>query len=273
MPTDLSRLCIHSITTKPWPLDVAIDKFSAAGIGGISVWQDAAEAIGFQRARQLLEASPLEVVSYVRGGFFPHHSREARQRALDDNRRLLDEAASLGAPLLVLVCGAEPRQSLTESRHQIQAGIESLIDHAAGCGVKMAIEPLHPMYADTRSAINTLGQANRVAEAIGHEQVGIAVDVYHLWWDDQLEEEIRRCGANDNLYAFHICDWKVPTSDMLLDRGLMGEGCIDVPRIRGWVEDTGFTGLHEVEIFSNAYWASDQDEFLQRILAAYRQHS
>jgi sugar phosphate isomerase/epimerase len=186
---------------------------------------------------------------------------------------MIDEAAALGAPLLVLVCGAEPKQSLFESRKQIQAGIEALIPHAAANGVRLGIEPLHPMYADTRSAINTLGQANEVAEAINDVQVGIAVDVYHLWWDDRLEAEIKRCGENDNLYAFHICDWRVPTNDMLLDRGLMGEGCIDVPLIRSWVEAAGFKELNEVEIFSNHYWAMDQDEFLQMIIQAYHDHS
>ncbi len=270
---ELSRLCVHSITTKPWPLDLALDKFAAAGVAGISLWQDAARSVGLSRARSLLDASPLDVVSYVRGGFFPHLSAAARQQALDDNRRMLDEAAELGAPLLVLVCGAEPGQPLSESRLQIRAGIESLIPHAAACGVKLAVEPLHPMYADTRSAISTLGQANDLAEAIGHDSVGIAVDVYHLWWDDRLEAEIARCGRHDKLYAFHVCDWNVPTTDMLNDRGLMGEGCIDVPLIRSWVERAGFAGYHEVEIFSDRFWSMDQDKFLQRILTAYQDHT
>ena len=273
MPEALDKLCVHSITTKPWSLDVALEKYAAAGIGGISIWQDAARGLGIPEARRQLAAYPVEVVSYVRGGFFPHSSAEARQRANDNNREMIDEAAALGAPLLVLVCGAEPQQSLGESRKQIQAGIEDLLDHATGCGVQLAIEPLHPMYADTRSAISTLGQANDIAEAIDDPKVGVAVDVYHLWWDDRLEAEIRRCGANGNLSAFHVCDWKVPTDDMLNDRGLMGEGCIDVPLIRSWVEAAGFSGYNEVEIFSHRYWDMDQDDFLNRIIEAYRQHT
>lgn len=269
MLTDTQRLCIHTITTKPWSLDVALDKYAAAGVGGISVWQDAARSVGMPRARQLLEGSALDVVSYVRGGFFPHRSAAARRQALDNNRRTIDEAAQIGAPLLVLVCGAEPAQDLDESRRQIRGGIESLIDHAADRGVQLAIEPLHPMYADTRSAINTLGQANDVAEAIGHPAVGVAVDVYHLWWDDRLEREIARCGRHGNLLAFHICDWNVPTTDLLNDRGLMGEGCIDLRRIRRWVEAAGFTGYHEVEIFSERWWSADQDKFLENIKEAY----
>lgn len=273
MPDDLSKLCIHSITTKPWSLEVAFDKYAEAGVGGISIWQDAARGVGIREAGRLAAQSPVAAVSYVRGGFFPHYSSNARQKAVEDNKKMIDEAAAVGAPLLVLVCGAEPQQSLFESRRQIQAGIEAIIPHAAAQGVKLAIEPLHPMYADTRSAVNTLGQANDLAEAINDPQVGIAVDVYHLWWDGELEAEIKRCGKQGNLYAFHVCDWKVPTNDMLLDRGLMGEGCIDVPLIRSWVEAAGFSGFNEVEIFSNHYWAMDQEEFLTKIIEAYQKHT
>lgn len=272
MPESLEKLCIHSITTKPWPLPVALERYAAAGVGGISIWQDAALGVGLKEAAALLAQSPVEVVSYVRGGFFPHHNAAARQKALDDNRKMIDEAAQLGAPSLVLVCGAEPKQSLVESRKQIQAGIEAIIPHAKEQGVKLSIEPLHPMYADTRSAVNSLGQANDIAEAIDDPQVGIAVDVYHLWWDDQLEREISRCGEQGHLFAFHVCDWRVPTNDMLLDRGLMGEGCIDVPLIRSWVEAAGFDGYNEVEIFSNQYWAMNQQEFLNMVIEAYQQH-
>ena len=136
-------------------------------------------------------------------------------------------------------------------------------------GVKLAIEPLHPMYADTRSAVNTMGQANDMAEAIGSDHVGVAADVYHLWWDPNLRDELLRCGRNDNLYAFHICDWMSPTVDFLNDRGLMGEGCIDIPTIRGWAEEAGFSGFNEVEIFSDRHWAGDQKEFLDKIVESY----
>ena len=129
------------------------------------------------------------------------------------------------------------------------------------------------MYADTRSAINTLGQANDMCEAIKSPWVGVAVDVYHLWWDSNLEREIKRCGENDHLLAFHICDWKSPTVDMLNDRGLMGEGCIPLKKIRSWVEATGYNGFREVEIFSTEYWQQDQAQFLQKIITGYTQHS
>ena len=129
------------------------------------------------------------------------------------------------------------------------------------------------MYADARSAINTLAQANDMAEELNSPYVGVAVDVYHLWWDPSLEKEIKRCGENGNLSAFHVCDWKVPTSDMLNDRGLMGEGCISVKKIRSWVEAAGFTGFNEVEVFSNNYWKENQDDFLKKIIKAYKEHS
>lgn len=268
--TDLSRLCIHTITNKPWSLPEALSAYSRQGIGGVSVWQNAIEPYGPNEAARILADFPLQVVSYVRGGFFPSTDGSTRQKALDHNRKLIDEAARINAPLLVLVCGADPGQSLIRSREQIQEGIETLLPYAQDSGVKLSIEPLHPMYADTRSAINTLSQANTMAEAISHPSVGVAVDVYHLWWDPDLKDQIIRCGEHKNLHAFHICDWKSPTSDMLNDRGLMGEGCIPVREISDWVHAAGFEGFIEVEIFSNHYWSMDQHRFLEMIIDAYK---
>lgn len=270
---DLSRLCVHTITTKPWTIEKAAQEFSAAGIGGITVWRDALQGRDIAATGRMLRELNLEVVSLCRGGFFPALTPAARQAAIDDNLKAIDQAAALGAPLVVLVCGATPGQSLTQSRNQIQDGIAACLPHAAAAGVKLAIEPLHPMYAGERSAINTLAQANDMAEALDSPQVGIAVDVYHLWWDPDLENQIRRCGQNGNLSAFHICDWKTPTLDMLNDRGLMGEGCIDLKQIRSWVEAAGFEGFHEVEIFSELYWKQDQHQFLEQIKASYRQYA
>lgn len=271
--TDLSRLCIHTITTKPWKIEEAAEKFAAAGVRGITVWRDALEGRDVKTTGQRLREHGLEIVSLCRGGFFPSVDAAKRKAAIDGNRKAIDEAFALGAGMVVLVCGAEPRQPLHDSRAQIREGIEAVLPHAMDARVKLAIEPLHPMYADTRSAINTLGQANDMAEAIGSQWVGVAVDVYHLWWDPALEEEIARCGRNNNLFAFHICDWNVPTTDMLNDRGLMGEGCIPVKKIRGWVEDAGFDGFNEVEIFSNKFWSGDQSVFLDKIIHAYKEHS
>lgn len=271
--TDHSGLCIHTITTKPWSIEEAAKKFSAAGVGGITVWRDTLNGRNIKATGQMLRDLNLEIVSLCRGGFFPHIDKEKRNAAIDDNRKAIDEAEALGAPMIVLVCGSSPAQPLEESRKQIQEAIETLIPYASAANVKLAIEPLHPMYADDRSAINTLGQANDMAEKINSPWIGIAVDVYHLWWDPNLETEIARCGENDHLFAFHICDWKTPTTDLLLDRGLMGEGCIDIKKIRGWVEATGFNGYNEVEVFSTKYWAGDQDLFLEEIKMAYLENS
>lgn len=269
---DLSRLCVHTISTKPLPLEQAAEAYAAAGVSGITVWRDALEGRSAAASGERLKRHGLRVVSLCRGGFFAHVDGAGRDAALDDNRRAIDEAAALGAPLVVLVCGAHPGQPLSESRAQIQRGIEAVLPHAERHGVRLAIEPLHPMYADSRSAINTLAQANDIALAIGSDHVGVAVDVYHLWWDPALESEIARCGRAGKLFAFHVCDWKTPTVDLLLDRGLPGEGCIDVRGIRSWVERAGFDGFIEVEIFSKAYWEMDQQQFLSRIVEAYRAH-
>ena len=270
---DLSRLCIHTITTKYWQIEEAAKNFSEVGVKGITVWRDSLEGRNIKQAGKMLRDHDLTIVSLCRGGFFPAKDLSKRKLAIDDNRKVIDEAVELETSMIVLVCGADPSQPLEESRKQIRDGIAAILPEATAAGVKLAIEPLHPMYADTRSAINTLAQANDMAEALNSPSVGVAVDVYHLWWDPFLEKEIKRCGANGNLMAFHICDWKVPTSDLLLDRGLMGDGCIPIKQIRSWVEAAGFTGFNEVEIFSTAYWKENQADFLKKIIRAYKEHS
>lgn len=274
-PLSLKKLCLHTITTKPWNLEQAIGAYSKAGIGGVSVWRDAAQkhSEGFAHARKMIQDSGLELVSYVRGGFFAGASRKERQDAIEENRRVIEEAAELGAPLIVLVCGAVPGQELSVSRAQIREGLEAVLPDAEACGIKLGIEPLHPMYADSRSAVNTMKQANDLAESIGDPHLGVTVDVFHLWWDDALEAEILRCGRSGKLFSYHICDWKNQPKDMLNDRGLMGEGCIPLKQIRSWVEAAGFTGFHEVEIFSDDYWAMDQSEFLEKIKQHYLQYA
>lgn len=272
-PSDLSRLCIHSVTTKPWAIEEAVDRYCAAGVRGISVWRDAFAGRGPAATGALIRDHGLAVVSLCRGGFFPAASAGDRARAIDENRRCVDEAAELGAPHVVVVCGSAPGQSLEESRGQIEDGIAAVLPHAAAAGVRLAVEPLHPMYAADRSAVNTMGQARAICGRLRSAWLGVAVDVYHTWWDERLEEEIRACGREGTLFAFHICDWRTPTVELLEDRGLMGEGCIPIRRIRGWVEEAGFGGFHEVEIFSRRLWARDQASYLEDIKAAYLAHA
>jgi sugar phosphate isomerase/epimerase len=268
--SSLSRLCLHTITTKPWTTEQCIDNYARAGIGGITFWRYNLEGrdpgvVG----RQAREAG-LAITSLCRGGFFPAPDTAGRQKAIDDNRRCIAEAHALGAPLIVLVCGAVPGQPLEESRKQIADGLAAVLPDAEAAGVKLGIEPLHPMYADDRSAVNTMRQANDICDALGSPaSVGIAADVYHIWWDPELKSQIEHTAAHERLFAFHICDWKTPTVDLLNDRGLMGEGCIPIRRISDWVDAAGFSGPREVEIFSNRYWAMAQDEWLTKIAGAY----
>lgn len=266
---DFSKLCIHTMTNKPWTLRQCVENYTAAGVSGISVWRNVLEGQRPEEIRLILDDSPLEVVSLVRGGFFASSDKNLRQKAIDDNMQAIEEAGTVGAPLLVLVCGADSRQSPEKSKEQILKGIIKILPNAMAAGVKLAIEPLHPMYSADRSAVNTLAMANRMAEKINSPYVGVAVDIYHLWWDETLQSEIKRCGENGNLLAFHVCDWNVPTVDFLNDRGLMGEGCINIPLIRSWVEEAGFTGFNEVEIFSDKFWTTDQNDYLEKIKNAY----
>jgi len=267
---DTRRMCVHTQTTKPWSLAEAIEGYTKASIPGITVWRDHIEPYGAEEAGKMLRDSGLEVVSLCRGGFFPATSGQARLEARSENRRIIDEAATIGAPLVVLVCGAAPEIELPVARQMILDGIADIEPHAKAAGVKLAIEPLHPMYADNRSAINTMDQANNLVMALGSDHVGIAVDVYHVWWDSFLKAEIAR--ATGSIFAFHVCDWRTPTRNMLTDREIMGKGCIRIREIREWVDQAGFKGFIEVEIFSEEYWAQDQDKYLWRLKSAYMNH-
>lgn len=267
--TDFSKLCVHTLTNKPWDIKQCVENYSTAGIRGITVWRNVLEGQNLKECKQILDDHNMTVPGVARGGFFPSVNEKKRREAIDDNLWAIEQSAALGAPVLVLVCGADGRQPLQKSRDQIKEGILKVLSEAKAAGVKLAIEPLHPMYAGDRSAINTMAQANNMAEEINSDFVGVAVDVYHLWWDDSLEMEIKRCAKNGNLHAFHVCDWNVPTTNFLTDRGLMGDGCINVPQIRGWVEESGFNGYNEVEVFSDKYWAMDQEEYLEKIKIAY----
>ena len=269
--TDLSRFAIHTMTTKPWPLETAVSKYAEAGVAGISVWKETIAGMKPSRAAAIIHGAGLKTVSMVRGGFFPAASEDERRRKIADNIALIHASAELGAPLIVLVCGADPSIPLDVARHQVAVGLEAILPEAEKSGVRLAIEPLHPMYADTRSVVSTMKQANDLCVLFAHPFLGVAVDVYHTWWDPELQSEIARCGSLDKIFAFHVCDWRSPTVDLLNDRGLMGEGCIDIPRIRSWVEKAGFTGFVEVEIFSDRLWAMDQEIFLGMVVKAWKE--
>jgi len=268
---DLSRLAIHTITTKPWSIEEACEHYASEGVSGISVWTEAIEGRKTSDVKRMIDAAGLKVPALVRGGFFCAPSFAEREVKIENNRRLIETAATLGAEMLVLVVGAVPGQPLETQRDWVRDGIEKILPWAEQHAVKLAIEPLHPMYAGDRSCVTTLGQARRICESVDHPLVGIAVDVYHVWWDDRLEEEIRLIGNRGELFAFHLCDWRCPTRDMLNDRALMGDGCIDIAKIRRWVHQAGFTSWEEVEIFSSEHWSRDQAVFLKQIVNRYIQ--
>lgn len=269
---DLSRLCIHTETVQPLQIEEVAELFSGHGIPGVSVWRQTLEERDPVRVGQLLRSHGLQIISLVRGGFFASTDPEKRKKALEENKIAIVEARQLGAPLLVLVCGSDPGQSLDDSRIQIKDAVAELLPFAHDQKIKLGIEPLHPMYSDTRSAVNTMKQANDIAEQFNSPWLGVVVDVYHTWWDENLEHEIKRAGKKEKIFAFHVCDWKIPTEDILFDRGLMGEGCIPIRQIRSWVEEAGFKGFIEVEIFSKRYWATDQEEYLGKIKKAYSKY-
>lgn len=269
---DLKDLAIHTMTNKPWTLAQCVDAYASAGIGGISVWRNVIEPIGVAEAAKIVRGSGLKVPALVRGGFFAAFDESKRNAALDDNRKCIDEAAAIGAEMVVLVVGAVVGMPLAEARKQVVEALGKLLPYAQANRVKLAIEPLHPMYAADRSCINRMKEARQVCEQLQSKWLGIACDVYHVWWDPHLEQEIAVAGKQGTLFGFHICDWKANTADLLNDRGLMGEGAINIKYLRGLVEAAGFRGLNECEIFSTIHWAKDQHAYLKEIIAAYQQH-
>ena len=259
-----ARISLNTATVRvQWTILECVEGCLRHGLGGITPWRDQIEACGERAVIRAVRASGLAVTGLCRGGMFPAGDADGRRATLDDNRRALDLACELGAACLILVVGGLPDGSkdIADARSQVADGIASLLDDARRAGMLLAIEPFHPMYAPDRACVNTLEQANDLCDALGLG-VGVAVDVYHVWWDPDVESEIARAGG-DRLLAFHVCDWLVPTRDLLLDRGMMGDGIIDIPRLRGAVEAAGYEGLVEVEIFStNNWWKRDPDEVL-----------
>ena len=264
------------------PLPDIIEACARRGIRAISPWRDQVAAAGLDAISKLVKTHGLELSGYCRGGMFTAVDDTGLKAAHADNRRAVDEACELGARCLVLVVGALPgalagkaaHKDIALSRNQVTDGIGTLLDYAGSCGMPLAIEPLHPMYAADRACINTMEQALDVCDELDptqSEALGVALDVYHCWWDPKLQQQIARAGKS-RLLAFHVCDWLTPTTDLLNDRGMMGDGVIDIPRIRGWVEAQGFDGYSEVEIFSTGnWWQRDAGEVLDTCIARHKE--
>lgn len=261
-------LSLNTATVREkWNLAQMIEGCARHGIRGISPWRDKLDELGVNQAARMIRAHDLRVTGLCRGGMFTAVDGAGRDAAIQDNLKAIDDAATIGAQCLVLVAGGLPAGSkdIAGAREQVRDGIAAILPAAKAAMVPLAIEPLHPMYAADRACVNTLRQALDLCEVLG-DGVGVAVDVYHVWWDPKLRVQIARAGEEKRLFAYHICDWLVPTTDLLLDRGMMGDGVIDLPKIRGWVEAAGYAGFHEVEIFSAGnWWKRDPDEVLEVI--------
>ncbi len=270
---DATLLSLNTATLGPArTLEDAVEGCLRHGIGGISPWRDKVAELGLEAAVRVVKRSGLEVTGLCRGGMFPAADPVGRGRALEDNRKAIDEAAALGAACLILVVGGLPAGSrdLPGARAQVVDGIAASLEYARSVNVRLAIEPLHPMYAADRACVNTLAQALDICEGLG-DGVGVAVDAYHVWWDPDLHPQIARAGRQGRLFAFHVCDWLVPTRDLLLDRGMMGDGVIDLRGMRRSMEDAGYRGSVEVEIFSSAdWWRKSVDEILGTMVARGR---
>jgi sugar phosphate isomerase/epimerase len=257
-----------------------IDGCTRHGIRAIDPWRDQVAAIGLDRAVRAVRDAGLELSGYCRGGMFPSDAAH-RSKMRDDNRRAIDEARALGAPCLVLVVGGLPQYSrpgsmaskdIAAARAQVEDAIAEMLDHAKQASMPLAIEPLHPVYAADRACVNTTRQALDLCDALDPGRtglLGVALDVYHIWWDPDVLAQIARAGK-DRLLAFHVCDWLVPTVDILNDRGMMGDGVIDIKGLRAAVEAQGFDGYSEIEIFSNVWWGRPMEEVLQTCIARHR---
>jgi sugar phosphate isomerase/epimerase len=279
--TDLQYMSLNTATVrKQLALPALIDACARRGIGSIDPWRDQVQAMGLQAAARQLKDAGIGLSGYCRGGFFPAVDAAGLRTALEDNRRAVDEAKALGAPCLVLVVGGLPgalagkpeHKDIGLARSQVIDGIAATLDYARGVGMPLALEPLHPMQAAERACVNTLEQALDICDALDPGRtgtLGVAFDVYHLWWDPKLAGQVARCGAA-RLLAYHVCDWLVPTRDLVNDRGMMGDGIIELRKLRALVEATGYAGPIEVEIFSDAWGSRPADEVLDTCIERYR---
>ncbi len=264
---DVRRLSFNQITAERENLARAIDACARHGVPYIGVWRHKLSEAGLTAAARSLRESGVRVSSVCRGGMFPAATRADREARIADNERAVDETATLGAPVLVLVCGAAPDRDIEGARQMVEDGIARLAPYAAARGIRLGIEPLHPAFAAERSCITTLREARRLAERFDPRTVGVVADVYHIWWDPDLYDEIAQTA--ERFVGFHVSDWLGPVRDVLMNRGLMGDGVIELRRIRSAVERTGYDGPIEVEVFNDTVWTTPIDVLLPRIKERY----
>jgi sugar phosphate isomerase/epimerase len=274
---DLSRdtgLLSLNTATIGWDRTIreAVEACEKLGIAAVDPWRHQMHAGGFAENARLIRSAGLQVTGLCRGGFFAAADAAGRDKAMDDNRRAVDEALELGARCLVLVVGglADGSRDLAGARRQVVDSIAELAEHARPAGMPLAIEPMHPMYCADRGCVNTLGHALDICDALG-EGIGVVIDVYHVWWDPDLETQIARAGRGGRILAYHVCDWRRETRDLLFDRAMMGDGVIELKKIRALVEGAGYDGLCEVEIFSKLdWWNRPVDEIVRTCVERHR---
>ena len=259
--TDVVRLSFNQATAERASLPDVIEACARHAVPRISIWRHKLAETGVARTASLLRDADVGVSSICRGGMFPAASAAVRAERIDDNRRAIDDAATLGAEVLVLVCGAAPDRDIAGARQMVADGVAALVPHAAAAGVRLGIEPLHPAFAAERSCITTLREARLIAESFSASRVGVIVDVYHVWWDPERDAEIALLG--DRIAGYHVNDWLVPSRDVLLGRGMMGDGVIELRSIRAAVDRAGYRGPIEVEIFNEQIWAMPLDDLLR----------
>ncbi|MET9457178.1 sugar phosphate isomerase/epimerase family protein [Streptomyces canus] len=274
--TDLSRFSINQMTVKQLSLPELVDACRELGIGNVGLWREPVQSYGVEATAKLVRDAGLTVTTLCRGGFFTAIDPDERAAALDDNRRAVDEAATLGTDTLVLVSGGLPAGSkdLHGARERIADALSVLGPYAEEHGVKLAIEPLHPMYASDRCVVSTLTQALDLAERFPAQQVGVTVDTYHIWWDDNAPAQIARAGVGDRIHTFQLADWTTPLPEGVLNgRGQIGDGAIDMREWQRYVEAAGYTGAIEVELFNDALWARDGREVLTETAERFVAHT
>ena len=277
----VEHLSINTATVrKQLALPAIIEACARRGIRAIDPWRDQVQSAGLSATVRQLKDAGMVLSGYCRGGFFTAADAAGLREALEDNRKAIDEAKTLGAPCLVMVVGSLPgalqgspaSKDIGLARAQVVDGFAATLEYARQIGMPLAIEPLHPMQAAERACVNTLEQALDICDALDPGRtgaLGVAVDVYHVWWDPKLQAQIARAGR-DRLLGYHTCDWLIPTRDLLNDRGMMGDGVIEQKKVRGWVEGAGYAGFAEVEIFSEHWWSRPADEVLDTCVERYR---
>ncbi|MEV6172648.1 sugar phosphate isomerase/epimerase family protein [Streptomyces sp. NPDC051954] len=272
---DLSRFSINQMTVKQLGMPELVDACGQLGIGNVGLWREPVQSYGLDATAKLVRDAGLTVTTLCRGGFLTAIDAGERAKALDDNRRAVDEAAALGTDTLVLVSGGLPAGSkdLHGARERIADALGELGPYAESHGVRLAIEPLHPMYASDRCVVSTLTQALDLAERFPAQQVGVTVDTYHIWWDDNAPAQIARAGAGGRIHTFQLADWTTPLPEGVLNgRGQIGDGAIDMREWKAYVEAAGYTGAIEVELFNDGLWARDGREVLAETAERFVEH-